>query len=247
MYQVERVGMKQNKIIGLTGGIASGKSLVSSYIKQAGFPLIDGDEVAKNLQEEAQFLEKIEEAFPGMVVDGRLDREKMGRLVFAQEDQRRRLNQLMHPAILEAIRKDLSKIQGTCFIDLPLLIETMDAPGALDYDEIWLVWVPRHIQVQRLMERDGIDEAYALEKIHAQMDLDTKKCFANVIIDNSKTPDDTLAQLDKELARLWRGKKFSASSAWSFFVEPALLAKIFKLRKFQKTSWWTQALSVEEL
>lgn len=202
MFQVGRVGMKRNKVIGLTGGISSGKSLVTAYLEEKGYPVIDSDKIVRDLQESPQLLKKIGDLFPGLVDQGVLQREKLGRLVFSDEKERKKLDDLMHPLVFSVIEKEIQDRQGLVFVDMPLLLETLDRQKNISYDEIWLVWLPKDKQIQRLMKRDSINQAYARQKIDAQMSLEAKKVHADVLIDNSQDPKTTLKQVDRELKRL---------------------------------------------
>lgn len=197
--------MKQNKVIGLTGGISSGKSLVTAYLQEKGYPVIDSDKIVRDLQTSPQLLKKIGDLFPGLVDHGVLQREKLGRLVFSNEKERKKLDDLMHPLVFSSIERKIQGRQGLVFVDIPLLLETLDQQKNIFYDEIWLVWLPKDKQIQRLMKRDSISRDYAQKKIDAQMSLEDKKVRADVLIDNSHDPDTTLKQVDRELKRLCDG------------------------------------------
>lgn len=197
--------MKQNKVIGLTGGISSGKSLVTAYLQEKGYSVIDSDKIVRDLQTSPQLLKKIGDLFPGLVDHGVLQREKLGRLVFSNEKERKKLDDLMHPLVFSSIEREIQGRQGLVFVDMPLLLETLDQQKNISYDEIWLVWLPKDKQIQRLMKRDSISRDYAQKKIDAQMSLEDKKVRADVLIDNSHDPDTTLKQVDRELKRLCDG------------------------------------------
>lgn len=194
--------MKQNKVIGLTGGIASGKSLVTSYLEEKGYPVIDSDKIVKELQESPLVLQGLDDLFPGAVTQGGLDRDYLGRLVFHDPEAREKLDAYMHPLVFRSIENELKNHQGIVFVDMPLLIETLDKQENLSYDEIWLIWIPKDLQVSRLMVRDGISRGYAQEKIDSQLSLEEKRPYAQVLIDNTKDPDNTKKLIDKELKRL---------------------------------------------
>ena len=134
--------MKRNKVIGLTGGISSGKSLVTAYLGEKGYPVIDSDKIVRDRQESPQLLKKIGDLFPGLVDQGVLQREKLGRLVFSDEKERKKLDDLMHPLVFSVIEKEIQDQQGLVFVDMPLLLETLDRQKNISYDEIWLVWLP---------------------------------------------------------------------------------------------------------
>lgn len=195
--------MKQNRI-GITGSIASGKSVLTDYLSKRGYPVIDADAVAKALAlPGSENIKKIVETFGTEMVlsDGSLDRKKMARLVFKDELSRRKLNAIMHPSIVRTML-DLAKgMQGHVFFDIPLLFEQFDELKAagLDFDAIWLVDAKEEVQLARLMARDGIDEAYAKEKIASQMPPEEKKKRAQVVLDNSGSLEDFYREVDKVL------------------------------------------------
>ncbi|MDY3118917.1 MAG: dephospho-CoA kinase [Peptoniphilus sp.] len=202
--------MKQSKI-GITGSIASGKSVLTAYLYGLGFPVIDADAVARDLvRPGSEMVKKIAETFGEamLLADGTLNREKMAECVFTDEKARRRLNGLMHPAIVRTML-DLSKdLNGVVFFDVPLLFEEWDALKAdgLDFDAVWLVDAEEEVQLSRLMARDRIDAAYARKKIASQMPLSEKKKSADVIFDNSGDLMHLYVQVDKALEE-WCSEK----------------------------------------
>ncbi len=196
-----RPGMR---IIGLTGGIASGKSSVARLLEERGVPVIDADQLAREaVLPGSPALERIAAAFGREVIrdDGTLDRKRLGALVFADADKRRQLEAILHPEIRrlgeEQIERAAVAGQRVLVYMAPLLIEA----GAADrVDEIWVVTVRPEIQLQRLMARDGIDRAAAQRIIDSQMPLAEKAAHGRVLIDNSGTPQET-RQL---LADIWK-------------------------------------------
>lgn len=202
--------MNQNKI-GITGSIASGKSVLTAYLLGLGYPVIDADAIAADLvRPESDTLRQIAETFGDDVLqpDGALDRDKLGQLVFKDEDARRKLNDLMHPAIIRAMVELSESFHGLVFFDIPLLFEEYDAIKAngLDFDAIWLVDADEEVQLARLMARDNIDEAYAREKIASQMPLEEKKSRAHAVFDNSGDLMNLYNQVD-EVLEAWTGEK----------------------------------------
>ncbi|WP_077075384.1 dephospho-CoA kinase [Aedoeadaptatus urinae] len=202
--------MNQNKI-GITGSIASGKSVLTAYLLGLGYPVIDADAIAADLvRPESDTLRQIAETFGDDVLqpDGALDRDKLGQLVFKDEDARRKLNDLMHPAIIRAMVELSESFHGLVFFDIPLLFEEYDAIKAngLEFDAIWLVDANEEVQLARLMARDNIDEAYAREKIASQMPLAEKKKRAQAIFDNSGDLMNLYNQVDEAL-EAWTGEK----------------------------------------
>lgn len=193
-------------MIGLTGGIASGKSLVAGMLASWGAVVVDADKLAREAVEPGgRAYQSIVERFGGEVVadDGSLDRKALGRLVFADIDARRDLERIVHPAIAELATRRFEKERrlGTSllFYVVPLLFETgMEAR----FDEIWLVFVDAETQLARLMKRDGIGRAEALRKIGSQWPLHEKLGRSHVVIDNSGDPRATEKRARQEWERL---------------------------------------------
>ena len=198
--------MKQNKI-GITGYIASGKSVLTAYLLGLGFPVIDADAIARDLVHPgSETLKEIADIFGEDMIlsDGNLDRDKLGKRVFSDEDARNRLNDIMHPAIVRAMLDLSENFHGLVFYDVPLLFEQIDdiKESGLEFDAIWLVDANEDVQLARLMARDGIDEAYAKEKIASQMPLEEKKKLATVVFDNSGDLMNLYNQVDDALEAL---------------------------------------------
>lgn len=198
--------MKQNKI-GITGSIASGKSVSTAYLLGLGFPVIDADAIARDLVHPgSDTLKEIADIFGEDMIlsDGNLDRDKLGKRVFSDEDARNRLNEIMHPAIVSAMLDLSENFHGLVFYDVPLLFEQIDdiKESGLEFDAIWLVDANEDVQLARLMARDGIDEAYAKEKIASQMPLEEKKKLATVVFDNSGDLMNLYNQVDDALEAL---------------------------------------------
>lgn len=186
--------------IGLTGGIASGKSTVLTYIKDKGIPYIDADIVAREVVEPGtEGLEAIVDAFGSNVLhdDGTLNREALGAIVFHNEEKRRQLNDCLKEhirnRIMELTAYYESNRTAVLIYDIPLLIE---GEWYTMMDEVWLVYVNESTQIERLMSRNGFSKKDALARIKSQMRLDDKRSFADVIINNSDTPQALTAQLD---------------------------------------------------
>lgn len=193
-------------VLGLTGGIASGKSSISAMLKEMGFPIVDADEIARRVVEKGSpVLERIKEEFGEGVLnaDGTLNRKALGQLVFSSNKKLELLNSITHPAIIEEIRRDIdalsAKGERLCVLDVPLLIESGINNMA---DAVLLVYVDEKTQLYRLMNRDHISEELALKKISSQMSFEEKKKYADYIIDNSGSLDCTKAQLEKIIATI---------------------------------------------
>ncbi len=192
--------------IGLTGGVGCGKSTVSSYLKELGIPVIDGDKLAREaVTPGSDAMKKIRDAFGDDVftAEGTLDRRKMADLVFADEEKRQKLNAIIHPFIWHRTQEELLKAQESgaevAVLDMPLLLEI---GWYLRAESVWVVYVPLEMQIQRVMGRDGFTREEVLSRIGKQMLTANKLNYADVVIDNSGTIEETRAQVDEALKAL---------------------------------------------
>jgi dephospho-CoA kinase len=198
------------KVIGLTGGIASGKSTVSMLLKQKGAAIIDADEIAKEIMQPGKpaWTEVVEHFGKGILrEDGNIDRKKLAQIVFSDEKELETLNRITHPRIVEEIKRRLKsfreKNESVVVVDAALLLEI-----GLDLlvDEVWLVAVDEKTQIERLLFREkSMGFAEALERIRAQMPLEEKLKFAQRVIDNGGSIEETKRQVD----RIWGELKLS--------------------------------------
>ncbi|MCT7577194.1 dephospho-CoA kinase [Aliarcobacter butzleri] len=182
--------------IALTGGISTGKSTVCNLLKLHGFLTIDADKIAHKLLDENS--SKIEEMFGKEYVEnGKVLRKELGKIIFSNEENKLKLEALLHPLIKEEIIKE-SKIyeeqNKPYFVDIPLFFEKMHYP----ISKSLVIYTPKELQIQRLMKRDNIDEKEAKLKISNQMDIEEKRKIANIVIDNSKD----LKHLQNEVERV---------------------------------------------
>lgn len=187
------------QLYGLTGGIATGKSTVAKRFVEKGMPLIDADVVAREVVAPGQpALLEIAARFPGVVVDGVLDRAALGARIFSNPGEREALNAITHPRIRQAVLEQSLKLAEDgaprALYDAPLLIENRLHEGL---SGVVLVVAPRDVQRARLMARNQLTAAEADARIDAQMPLDAKRPFATWIIDNGGTPEATAAQVDE--------------------------------------------------
>lgn len=190
-------------VIGLTGGIATGKSLISHYFKQLHIPICDADVIAKQVLRPGQpALEALVAQFGESILQptGCLDRHQLATLIFHDEAKRQRLNAIVHPYILKAI--DAWKSEQTAeiiVIDMALLIEI----GYMSQvDSVMLVTVSAEQQLTRLMTRNGYSAQEAMARIQAQLPFEEKAKYADVIIDNNGSKADTYQQVDAYLQRI---------------------------------------------
>ena len=179
------------KIIGLTGGIACGKSTISMTLRELGAIIIDGDVLSRELTAPGgEALPAIRAAFGDGVFmpDGALDRRALGQLVFSSDAARETLDSIMQPLLLGHIRNDIAEARSSgaeiCVLDMPLLYEK-----GLDSlcDRVWCAWLPQETQLQRLMARDGFTAVEALQRIRSQMPTDEKAARADIVIDTGGT------------------------------------------------------------
>lgn len=190
------------KVIGLTGGIASGKSTASAYLRELGAAIVDADAISRaSTRRGGAAFEAVCAAFGDILgADGEIDRRKLGGIVFADEDARRKLNSIVHPAVMAESRAQIENARASgvkvCILDVPLLFETGMERLC---DETWLIYVPREEQIRRMAERDGLDAAAAAARIDSQMPLEEKLKRADVAIDASGT----IEQTQEKLRRLW--------------------------------------------
>lgn len=196
--------MNQNKVIGLTGSIATGKSQVSNYLRDKGIKVVDADLIARDLVDIPIVKDEIKKAFgENIYVNENLDRKKLAEIVFNNDKKRNILNDIMHPHIYKIILDEIRNSKEIVFVDIPLLFENekVNEKFGLSFDEIWLVYVDREIQIERLMKRDGISRDYAEKKINSQISVEEKRKKSDVIIDNSGTLEETFIQVEENLKR----------------------------------------------
>jgi dephospho-CoA kinase len=192
------------RIIGLTGGIGSGKSTVSAMLQNLGATVVDADVGARAVVEPGQpALQEIRERFGSEVFDrdGSLDRDRLADVVFADEGAREDLNAITHPRVRAWIAEQMQAAAAagaaTVVLDIPLLFESGLTAGL---DDIVVVWCPVETQVARAVGR-GLREADVRARIASQMPLDDKRERATMVIDNSGSKEDTRAQVEA----FWRG------------------------------------------
>lgn len=191
--------------IGLTGGIASGKSTVAEMIRRYNLPIVDADVMARKVVEPGEpALEKIFQLFGEdmRAEDGGLDRKKLGSVIFKDEEKRNVLNQVLHPAIRKGMLDQAAayKKQGSTHVvfDIPLLFESQLTHMV---DQTLLVYVDAKTQLSRLVNRDGSTEEEALDRIQSQMPIEEKKDLADEVIDNTGRREETEEQLNSILKK----------------------------------------------
>lgn len=196
-----------SKVIGLTGGIASGKSTVSELLTAFGFKVVDADTAAREaVAKGTPGIEKVREVFGDEVIDenGEMDRKYMGDLVFNYPGERIKLNEIVHPIvreIMEEKKQQFLKEGHNVIMDIPLLYENELQDTV---DEVWLVYTSESIQIDRLMERNDLTQEEAKARVYSQISIDKKSRMADHVIDNL---GDKL-ELKQNLERLLSEKGF---------------------------------------
>ena len=195
-------------IIGLTGGIASGKSTVSNMLKEKGYTVIDADLAARMVVEVGQpaYLAIVDEFGKSILHESNntINREKLGAIVFNDQEKRTKLNAIVHPAVRSAMlsQKDQAIQSGkdTIFMDIPLLFES-DLTWMVD--KTIVVLVDEETQLSRLMERNHYSQKEAVSRISSQYPLSEKANLADAVIDNNGSVNETKEHLEK-LLKEWK-------------------------------------------
>lgn len=187
------------RVLGLTGGIGSGKSVVATMFKQLGADVVDADQLAREVVEPGQpALAEIVSAFGPDILrhDGGLDRGKLAAIIFADAAARSRLNAITHPRIRERMEEEVARRAdrpGLLLLDIPLLYENSRTSAV---EKVIVVWVDRETQLKRLIERSGLSLGEAKQRIASQMPLDEKRARADLVIDNSGSQEETRRQVE---------------------------------------------------
>ena len=193
-------------VVGLTGGIATGKSTVAKMFLDAHIPLIDTDLIAKELLSVgSEGYNEVLDYFKDEILftNKEINRKRLGRIIFGNPQKRRKLDEILHPRVSKIVLSEIDKHNELgskiIVIDVPLLFES----GFDKFtDKTVVVFTERDLQVERLIDRDKIDEEYARMKINAQMPLDDKIVKADYVIDNSKSILQTKNQFNEILKEL---------------------------------------------
>ncbi len=195
--------------VALTGGIATGKSVISEYLKKKGCYVCYSDLLAHELMEPGNFVwKKIVEHFGKSIIlpDERIDRKKLGDIVFNSEEERKFLNSLIHPLVLEKKKKIVEELEklGKVKIFVSEAALTIEAGFHVFYHRIIVAHAPLEIRIKRLIKRDGISEELALKKINSQLPNEEKLKYAHYIIDTSGEIKETLKWTKRVLKALLR-------------------------------------------
>ncbi|MDY0210106.1 MAG: dephospho-CoA kinase [Acholeplasma sp.] len=189
------------KTLCITGGIATGKSLVTKHLKSKGFSVIDADQITHELLKDSNVLNEIKEQFSEAFTHDKLDKSKLAQMIFSDTTKKETLDGIMHKKVYESIFERLENHQSESLVavDIPLLYET-NHQHLFDY--IVVVSTSRDIQLKRLMNRNQLTKKEALDRINAQMDLSEKTALADFVIDNSGSVEHTYEQVNHILNKL---------------------------------------------
>ena len=194
-------------IIGITGSIACGKSTVSDYLITKGYTIIDADKLGHVALTSDDVKRKLAEKFSDEILENNeISREKLGKLVFGNDDNLKILNSIIHPKIKELILKlqEEHKDEDLVFLDIALLYEA----NFVDLVEIVaVVYVDEDVQLERLMMRNSLQKEEAVKRIESQMSPREKASLGDFVINNSYSKEDTFQQIDEILEKLKRGDK----------------------------------------
>lgn len=206
MNSADESGPTSRFLLGVTGNIATGKSTVVRRLVEHGAINVDADLVYRELVDAGQpLLQAIAERFGRRViaVDGSLDRQVLGEIVFSDPDALRQLDELTHPAVIEEIDRRIAKItSGVVVIDAVKLIESGHADQC---DAVWVVVAAADVQVTRLMQRNTLSAVEARRRVDAQPPVEAKVARADRVIDNSGTLQETHTQVDAGWQEIWDG------------------------------------------
>ena len=193
--------------IGITGSIACGKSTVSDYLIAKGYTIIDADKLGHVALTSDDVKRKLAEKFGDEILENNeISREKLGKLVFGNDDNLKILNSIIHPKIKELILKlqEEHKDKNLVFLDIALLYEA----NFVDLvEKVAVVYVDEDVQLERLMTRNSLSKEEALKRIESQMSPREKASLGDFVINNSYSKEDTFQQIDEILEKLKRGDK----------------------------------------
>lgn len=193
--------------IGITGSIACGKSTVSDYLKEKGYTIIDADKLGHVALTSEDVKRRLSETFgANILVNNEISREVLGKLVFGNDNNLKKLNNIIHPKIKELILKlqEEHENEDLVFLDIALLYEA----NFVDLvEKVAVVYVDEDVQLERLMTRNSLSKEEALKRIESQMSPQEKASLGDFVINNSYRKEDTFQQIDEILEKLKRGDK----------------------------------------
>jgi len=204
--------------VALTGGIASGKSIVADVLRKRGCYIHRSDETAREIMTpDGPAWKKIVSRYSPDILnsDRTIDRAKLGRLIFNDAGEREFVNRLIHPLVMSRIKETIARLakEGRVKIFVSEAALTIEAGYAEFYDKVVVAYCPEDVQIQRLVERDGISREEALKKIRAQMPAEEKLDFADYVIHTAGTTDETIAQAEDLYEELLLDYKIKCEAA----------------------------------
>ena len=191
-------------ILGLTGGIGTGKSTVAKMLREKNIPVVDTDSISKEIIEYPEIIEKIKAEISSKIFnnENKLDRKKLSERVFENKDKLKKLNEIMHPVILKKMWEEVEKLKKDykiIVVDIPLLFEiNMEN----EVDKVLLIYSSKEIQIERIMNRDGRTREEAIKIINSQMPLYKKREKSDYIIQNNDSLEKLKKNLDKVVQKL---------------------------------------------
>ncbi|MBS5114193.1 MAG: dephospho-CoA kinase [Erysipelotrichaceae bacterium] len=192
-------------IIGITGGIATGKSTVSHYLKQLGYQVIDADQISfEALTKDTKCIQNVLTKFECQDQNGNIDRKKLGEIIFNDKIKQQQLEDIVHPYVIKNIKKQIkNSMQTIVFLDIPLLYE-----AKLEYlcDYVVVVYINEQLQKQRLKERNHLTNQEVEARIQSQMPIETKKQLAHYIINNEGDLNNLYDQIEVFLKKINKGE-----------------------------------------
>ena len=202
------------KVIGLTGGIGTGKSTVSELLAAHGFKIVDADVASREaVKKGSEGLQQVKQVFGEEAIDdnGEMNRKYIGEIVFNDAEKRKELNQIVHPIVREIMENQKEKYLSEGYnviMDIPLLFENNLQDTV---DETWLVYASESIQVERLMERNDLSQEEAKARVYSQISIDKKRRMADHVIDNRGT----LLELKQNVEQLLMDEGYIQQAAYN--------------------------------
>lgn len=184
-------------IIGITGSIATGKSTVSSYIKEKGYQVVDSDQLAYDaLTIDKPSISLVKKEFPEVFINNQINRTLLAEIIFSDKEKQSTLNSIVHPYVithLEKMKQQYDRRNTLIFFDIPLLYE-----AKLEYlcNEIWVVYTDKKTQLKRLIKRNQLSKEQANARIQSQMDIEEKKKKATKVLYNQGSIEELYEQIE---------------------------------------------------
>lgn len=196
------------QVIGITGGIGTGKSTVSNILREDGFKVIDADKISKELMKKGNVsYKKVLNYFGNEILDqsGHIDRGTLGSIVFNNSRLLKKLNNLTHPNIFMEIKKQVrNSNEKIIFVEIPLLFEEYDKiiEAGIEFDKICLVFADEKTQINRIMERNNLTKDEAITRIESQMPVSEKKEMSHIVIENTGSKEELKNKVNSLLEKL---------------------------------------------